>query len=113
MMYRLATCYDMVTLSTEFAEYYPVPADRVIEGLISQSQKITFPTKENWALMEWSLKMLGNLFCIQNIRRVNAKRVLEVGAGYDKYLDRILDAEVEYWMIDRDDYYPKMYFKWR
>lgn len=51
---------------------------------------------------DWSLKEYGTLFVYDQITANGAKRVLEVGCGYDTFFARHMNQiGVEYWNIDK------------
>lgn len=55
---------------------------------------------------DWSLKEYGTLFIYDLIRSTGAKRVLELGCGYDTFFASHMPAiGVEYWCIDKSNNY--------
>lgn len=60
----------------------------------------------------WGLKHLGYLWVYHQILEHNANCVLEVGAGYNTYLDRVLHEQTSYTMVDKHDYYPYEIFQY-
>jgi len=95
---RLATCADFVLLRSRFKEYAWDAKDTHL--LTLKYPGVIFPEGQ-----AWGLKQMGNLFCIDRIQRSGARKILEVGAGFNLYFDRRLGAEYEYWMIDEAGFY--------
>ncbi len=55
---------------------------------------------------DWSLKEYGTLFIYDLIKKNNARRVLEVGCGYNTFFAKNMEAiDVEYWSIDQSNDY--------
>lgn len=70
-----------------------------------------YPT-EHWPEgMTWCMKQFGNLHCIDKILSLGMGKVLEVGPGFNYYFNNKLPAEIDYWRIDDDGFYPPGYIE--
>lgn len=58
----------------------------------------------------WTIKQMGNLFCMDRIRALGLNRVLEAGAGLNLYFDNHLPADAESWMADASGFYEEDLF---
>ena len=55
---------------------------------------------------DWSLKEYGTLFIYDLINLCNAKRVLEVGCGFDTFFsENMSNLGVEHWVVDKSNNY--------
>ena len=59
----------------------------------------------------WTIKQMGNLFCMDRIRRLGLTRVLEAGAGLNLYFDNHLPDGAESWMADASGFYEEDLFR--
>lgn len=81
LMFRYATCNDMVWLMAQYPQYCREERD--------SPKSIT-----------WGLKSAGTLFCVDRIIRFNPQKILEIGAGWNRHFDEHFSKSHEYWMID-------------
>jgi len=81
LIFRYATCNDMITLMGKYPQYCREDRD---------STRSTV----------WGLKSMGTLFCVDKIVRLQPKRVLEIGPGWNRHFSDHFAESLEYWMID-------------
>jgi len=81
-MFRYATCNDLVQLMAIYPEY------------------CRYGGRDAGGSAVWGLKAVGTLFCVDKIVRIDAKRILEVGAGWNCDFDRHFGSSLDYWLID-------------
>lgn len=68
--------------------------------------KRKYPTISFAYPRDWSIKEFGTLFCYDQILTTGARRVLEIGCGYNTFFAEQLHAlGVDYWYIDRSNDY--------
>lgn len=81
VMFRFATCNDLIRLMAKYPEYCFLGWDS------SHSR-------------QWGLKQMGTLFCAEKIHEMNPGKILEVGAGFNTFFDTHFAGNCEYWMLD-------------
>lgn len=95
---RIATCSRFRDLMASYPAYHWSVQDVSLLGA-------KYPG-ESWPEgMDWSLKQLGNLHCLDVMVRFGLGRVLEVGPGFNMYFHNKLPAHVDYWRIDDEGFY--------
>lgn len=68
--------------------------------------KRKYPFLERPYPRDWCLKDYGALFAYDTITTRKARRVLEVGCGYDTFFAELMaKLQIEYWYIDRSNDY--------
>lgn len=86
-LFRYATCEDLIQLKARYPEY-------------------CIPERESRIGHAWGLKSVGTLFCVDKILKLQPRRILEVGAGWNTYFDEHFGTTTEYWMIDDGAFDP-------
>ena len=89
---RLATCNGLIQLKSRYPQYCYFERDT--------------PNSNGWGL-----KQMGTLLCADRIVRSHPARVLEVGAGTNRYFDEWFGSLIEYWMIDDAGFYDTTAFQ--
>lgn len=59
---------------------------------------------------QWSLKLLGTLFCHQHIETYQPDVALEAGVGCNKHFYRRCADKLDYWTLDQAGFYPEERF---
>lgn len=60
--------------------------------------------------MSWGLKQCGYLFVLDSVERLGATKILEIGPGFNLYLEHKLGAEIELESLDDAGFYTPELF---
>lgn len=99
--FRLATPNDLQALKVLYDGKEPEEQDS--EAIKAAERDRTYRYTLD---MQWGLKHLGYLYVYHSVLQAGSTSVLEIGAGFNCYLDRILEPNIDYHMVDDTQYYP-------
>jgi 2-polyprenyl-3-methyl-5-hydroxy-6-metoxy-1,4-benzoquinol methylase len=71
---------------------------------------LNYPGEQMPEGMAWGLKQCGYLFVLDTIERLGLKRVLELGTGFNAYLENKLDPLIELDSVDSPGFYKPEVF---
>jgi 2-polyprenyl-3-methyl-5-hydroxy-6-metoxy-1,4-benzoquinol methylase len=104
-MFRFAKCKDLIDLKLKHRDKWSIKYDMYL--IKTMDKKFKYVEE----VFQWNLKEMGRLFCTDNIVKPRRKKILEVGAGYNLYFDRIFGKNHEVWMVDNANYYNEKVFR--